>query len=177
MTLWRDHLPALSIEVQSDKGYKVNFYLVKDATVTPQRGRTVDIPVEEWFTLPAGQTHYRFPLQQGEGNKEMRFVAYLMSPAFPLKKDTTCKLKMTYTYGADDPYELKFLPLDSAEAGFKSVRVEWRSASERGLPIWRTYRFRISRPEKAGPIFSPSRKTMVRASLTSWTGVAPKLQV
>lgn len=133
MTLWRDHLPALSIEVQSDKGYKVNFYLVKDATVTPQRGRTVDIPVEEWFTLPAGQTHYRFPLQQGEGNKEMRFVAYLMSPAFPLKKDTTCKLKMTYTYGADDPYELKFLPLDSAEAGFKSVRVEWRSASERGI--------------------------------------------
>ncbi|HED4184974.1 TPA: protein phosphatase 2C domain-containing protein [Enterobacter mori] len=48
---------------------------------------------------------------------------------------------------------------------------------EGGLPIWRTYRFRISRPEKAGPIFSPSRKTMVRASLTSWTGVAPKLQV
>ena len=39
-------------------------------------------------------------------------------------------LKMTYTYGADDPFELKFIPLDSAEAGFKSIRVEWRSASE-----------------------------------------------
>jgi hypothetical protein len=37
---------------------------------------------------------------------------------------------MTYTYGADDPYELKFIPLDSAEAGFKSIRVEWRSVSE-----------------------------------------------
>lgn len=129
IALWRDHLPELSIRIVRD-GLFENFYLVKDATVTPQRGRTVNIPVEESFTLPAGQMHYSFPLQQGEGNKELHFVAYLKSPAFPLKKATVCKLKMTYTYGADDPYELKFIPLDSAEAGFKSIRVEWRSASE-----------------------------------------------
>ena len=129
IALWRDHLPELSIRIVRD-GHFENFYLVKDATVTPQRGRTVNIPVEESFTLPAGQTYYSFPLQQGEGNKELQFVAYLKSPAFPLKKATDCKLKMTYTYGADDPYELKFIPLDSAEAGFKSIRVEWRSASD-----------------------------------------------
>lgn len=129
IALWRDHLPELSIRIVRD-GLFENFYLVKDATVTPQRGRTVNIPVEESFTLPAGQMHYSFPLQQGEGNKELHFIAYLKSPAFPLKKATVCKLKMTYTYGADDPYELKFIPLDSAEAGFKSIRVEWRSASE-----------------------------------------------
>lgn len=129
IALWRDHLPELSIRIVRDWHFE-NFYLVKDATVTPQRGRTVNIPVEESFTLSAGQTHYSFPLQQGEGNKEMQFVAYLKSPAFPLKKATACKLKMTYTYGADVPYELKFIPLDSAEAGFKSIRVEWRSALE-----------------------------------------------
>ena len=129
IALWRDHLPELSIRIVRD-GHFENFYLVKDATVTPKRGRTVNIPVEESFTLPAGQTYYSFPLQQGEGNKELQFVAYLKSPAFPLKKATDCKLKMTYTYGADDPYELKFIPLDSAEAGFKSIRVEWRSASD-----------------------------------------------
>lgn len=129
IALWRDHLPELSIRIVRD-GHFENFYLVKDATVTPQRGRTVNIPVEESFTLPAGQTHYSFPLQQGDGNKELQFVAYLKSPAFPLKKTTACKLKMTYTYGADDPYELKFIPLDLAEAGFKSIWVEWRSASE-----------------------------------------------
>jgi len=129
IALWRDHLPELSIRIVRD-GHFENFYLVKDATVTPQRGRTVNIPVEESFTLPAGQTHYSFPLQQGEGNKELQFVAYLKSPAFPLKKATACKLKMTYTYGADDPYELKFIPFDLAGAGFKSIRVEWRSASE-----------------------------------------------
>jgi len=129
IALWRDHLPELSIRIVRD-GHFENFYLVRDATVTPQRGRTVNIPVEESFTLPAGQTHYSFPLQQGEGNKKLQFVTYLKSPAFPLKKATACKLKMTYTYGADDPYELKFIPKDSAEAGFKSIRVEWRSASE-----------------------------------------------
>ena len=129
ITLWRDHLPELSIRIVCD-GHFENFYLVKDATVTPQRGRTVNIPVKGSFTLPAGQTHYSFPLQQGEGNKELQFVAFLKSPAFPLKKATACNLRMTYTYGADDPYELKFIPLDSAEAGFKSIRVEWRSASE-----------------------------------------------
>ncbi|WP_462183037.1 hypothetical protein [Pseudoalteromonas maricaloris] len=129
IALWRDHLPELSIRIVRD-GIFENFYLVKDATITPQRGRTVNIPLEESFTLPAGQTHYSFPLQQGEGNKELHFVAYLKSPAFPLKKATVCKLMMTYTYGADEPYELKFIPLDSAEAGFKSIRVEWRSALE-----------------------------------------------
>ena len=129
ITLWRDHLPKLSIKIVRN-GYFKNFYLVKDATVTPQRGRTVNIPVEESFDLPPGQTHCIFPLQQGEGNKELQFVVYLKSPAFPLKKITTCKLEMTYTYGADDPYELKFFPLDSAEAGFKSIRAEWRSASD-----------------------------------------------
>jgi len=128
-SLWRDHLPELSIRIVRD-GHFENFYLVKDATVIPQRGRAVDIPVKEYFTLPGGQNHYSFPLQQGEGNKSLKFVAYLKSPAFPLKKDVKCKLKMTYTYGADDPYELKFIPLDSAEEGFKSIRVEWRSASE-----------------------------------------------
>ena len=129
IALWRDHLPELSIRIVRE-GLFENFYLVRDATVTPQRGKTVNIPVEETFTLPAGQTHYSFPLQQGEGDKEMQFVAYLKSSAFPLKKATVCKLEMTYTYGADDPYELRFIPLDSAEAGFKSIRVEWRSALE-----------------------------------------------
>ncbi len=129
IALWCDHLPELSVRIVRD-GHFENFYLVKDATVTSQSGRTVNIPLEELFTLPAGQTHYSFPLQQGKGNEELQFVAYLKSPALPLKKDTVCKLKMTYTYGADEPYELKFIPLDSAEAGFKSIRVEWRSVSE-----------------------------------------------
>lgn len=129
IALWRDHLPKLSIRIVRD-GHFENFYLVKDATVTAQRGKTVEIPVKESFILPAGQKQYKFPLLQGDGNKELQYVAFLQSAAFPLKQDTICRLKMTYTYGADDPYELKFVPMKKEFADFKSIRVQWRPAAE-----------------------------------------------
>jgi hypothetical protein len=129
IALWRDHLPELSIEIVREGCYE-NFYLVKDETVTPQLKKNVNIPIEKSFTLPKNQEYYRFPLQQGEGNRKLKFAAYLKSPAFPLKKDTVCKLQLTYTYGADDPYKLKFIPLDADFTEFKSIQVEWRSETE-----------------------------------------------
>ncbi|MBF0314288.1 MAG: DUF2357 domain-containing protein [Oligoflexia bacterium] len=129
IALWRDHLPELSIRIVVNGRYE-KFYLVKDSTVTPQIGRSVDIPVKEFFTLPPKQPHYKFPLLQGEGDHELQFVAYLKSSSFPLKEDTVCKLKMTYTYGADDPYELNFIPVNTSCADFRSIRVEWLSASD-----------------------------------------------
>ena len=128
IALWTDHLPDLSMEDIVRDGHYENFSLVKDATVTPKRGKPVDIQVEDMFILPAGRTDYSFHLRKG--NEKLKFVAYLKSSSFPLKKDTLCKLKMTYTYGINKPYELKFIPLDSAEAGFQYIRVEWRSVSE-----------------------------------------------
>lgn len=139
IALWRDHLPELSfrdipLQITDKFFWWADFNLVKDISVIPKRGMPIDIRIENHFTLPANtkdpQDHYRFGLILGKGKKELQYDAYLKSPAFPLKKDTACRLKMTYTYGADDPYDLKFIPLDSAEAGFKSIRVEWRSASD-----------------------------------------------
>ncbi|GAM10466.1 cold shock protein CspE [Geobacter sp. OR-1] len=139
IALWRDHLPELSfIDIPqqiTDKFFGwADFNLVKDVSVIPRRGKATDIPINKSFALPVNpkdpQDHYRFRLSLGKGNKELQYDAYLKSPAFPLKETTACKLKMTYTYGADDPYELKFIPFDSEKAGFKSIRVEWRSSSE-----------------------------------------------
>jgi len=138
IALWRDHLPELSFtdipqQITEKFFWWADFNLVKDVPVIPRRGRVTDIPIERTFTLPVNpkepQDHYRFGLSLGKGQKELNYIAFLKSPALPLKKATDCKLKMTYTYGADDPYELKFIPLDSAKAGFKSIRVEWRSVS------------------------------------------------
>ena len=138
IALWRDHLPELSFkdipqQISEKFFWWDDFNLVKDVSVVPRRGKPTDIPIKKQFILPVNsknpQNHYRFGLSIGKGKKELQFVAYLQSPAFPLKKDTACKLKMTYTYGADDPYELKFIPTDSKRAAFKSIRVEWRSAS------------------------------------------------
>lgn len=170
LVLWKDHLPNLAFDnipqqITRKFFWWGKFYLVKNKTLIPQRGKQISISVKEHFTLPAGSTDYRFPLLQGEGNNELEFVAYLKSPAFPLKEDVTCELKMTYTYGADDPYELTFIPLNLGKAGFKFVRVEWRSALEGGttnienlafpvFPVRRTWSDFQKFPKEDGSSFS-----------------------
>lgn len=125
--LWRDHIPELSIKVIKDGRYQP-FYLVKrDTTIRPMRGVAVPIPVAERFTLPAGKAHYQFPLFQGQEPDDLGYVARLESPSFPLAVDVTCRLTMTYTYGADDPYRLIFEPLNGS---FKPVRVKWQPKTD-----------------------------------------------
>jgi len=122
---WKDHLPNLSFKIPIE-GRWGQFDVVKDATVTPQKGKSFQIPIEEPFTLPAGKSHFSFQLLQGAGGQALKYMAYLKSPAFPLYSDTVCKLRMIYTYGEDDPYQLEFIPRNTDDAGFKSVHVEWR---------------------------------------------------
>lgn len=126
--LWRDHLPELSMKVIRE-GRLGQFKLVKDTTIAPKRGKTVDIPINEKFTLPAGQKFYQFDLDKGEGRKKIEYIAYLKSPAFPLKNDTECELEMKYTYGADDSYELIFKPVSKKNAEFTLVKAQWMEKS------------------------------------------------
>jgi hypothetical protein len=122
--LWRDHIPELSIKVIKNGRYQP-FYLVDRgrAPIRPLRGVPVEIPVSDHFTLPAGRAFYQFPLFQGQDPDDLGYVARLESPSFPLPADATCRLVMTYTYGADDPYRLVFEPLYNS---FKPVQVKWQ---------------------------------------------------
>ena len=125
--LWRDQIPELSIKVLKDGRYQ-SFYLVsRGTTVTPVRGLSIQIPVKECFTLPAGKRFYQFPLYQGDKANQLRFSARLDSPAFPLKKSTECELILTFRYGDDDPYTLRFVPLDKS---FPPVRAVWQRTVE-----------------------------------------------
>lgn len=127
ITLWRDQIPELSIKVMKDGRYQ-RFYLVsRGTTIKPIRGLSVQIPIEERFTLPAGRRFYQFPLYQGENAAELRFAARLDSPAFPLASNTECKLVLTFQYGADEPYTLMFAPLDKS---FPPVRATWQRTVE-----------------------------------------------
>lgn len=127
VALWRDHIPELSIKVIQDNRYQP-FYLVgKETTIRPVRGAAIAIPVSEQFTLPAGKSHYQFPLFQGSDANDLGFEARIDSPSFPLALDTVCRLRMTYTYGVDDPYRLVFEPLDGS---FTPVHVKWRPKSD-----------------------------------------------
>lgn len=128
--LWRDKIPELSIKVMKD-GRPHRFYLVsRGTTVKPVRGLSVQIPIKERFTLPAGRRFYQFPLFQGENAAELRFYARLDSPAFPLKSNTECELILTFKYGDDEPYTLMFVPLDNS---FLPVRATWQRKVEENV--------------------------------------------
>lgn len=122
--LWRDNIPELSVKIY-DKGRRQRVYLVNRETppIRPLRGVPVRIPVSESFDLPAGEAFYKFPLFQGEDRDDLGYEARLESPSFPLPTDTTCRLVLTYTYGADDPYRLIFAPLDKS---FAPVEAKWK---------------------------------------------------
>ena len=120
--LWRDHIPELSIKGFVDGLYR-RFYLVgKNTTVRPVRGKTVPLEISATFPLRAGKPFYSIPLYVGANADELGFSARLDSPEFPIKTDAVCKLSLTFEYGADEPYELIFTPLDKS---FPPVRTTW----------------------------------------------------
>ena len=128
--LWRDRLPQLSIRV-IEAGRPKRLFLVQDSTVRPKRGHAVNIPIEETFFLAPGRTHFEFPLLQGGDGHELRYEAFLTSPAFPLDEGVPVDLELTYSYGADMPYDLVFV---NKERGLR-VRAEWRPrGAGRGVP-------------------------------------------
>ena len=126
--LWKDHLPELAME---DRRNKTRFPLVTDTTIVPHKGEKVSIPISERFDLPKGVKEYRFKLYQG-GKEELQYEARLNSESFPLSERTRCRLQMTYTYGADEPYELIFIPDDRRiqGEGFKPAKVKWCRLSD-----------------------------------------------
>lgn len=124
--LWRDHIPELSAKFRV-QGRPQMFTLVgRETRIRPLRGVPVPIEIKNHFVLPSGAAVPEFPLSQGRDG-DLGYVARLESPSFPLPKVTPCRLVMTYTYGADDPYRLIFEPLDRS---FKPVQVKWRPKTE-----------------------------------------------
>jgi len=128
--LWRDRLPELSIEVRSG-GAVIELYLVSRESrlaVIPQRGAKTPIPLSQNVTLRAGKHEYRFPLVQDKGKFRLEYDAFLRSPVFPLTEETEWRLELTYKYGEDNPYELRFI---SPKNRFPPILTAWRPISER----------------------------------------------
>ena len=118
--LWHDHLPALAIKLMYGK-----FDLIKNARVEPRFEEKQNIPVLGTFTLPKKCKEYHFNLVQDENARKMQYEAVIKNPAFPLRNDVECNLVMTYQYGAEEPYELVFVPKDATTAGFSEAKVKW----------------------------------------------------
>lgn len=109
--LWQNAIPELMLKVVRGEALS-NVYLVNSETnVAPVPGKSVELPIKERFTLPAGKKYYRFRLYKGYKGEAIGYQMKLESKFFPLEKDVQCKLDMTYTYGADNPFRLEFRPI------------------------------------------------------------------
>ena len=126
--LWQDHLPKMSIEILDNGVYK-KINLVKDKVITPKRNAEVEILINEKILLAKDKSYFNFPLYLGEHAED--FEATLKSSAFPLLQQEECSLRMSYTYGAEQPYKLLFIRENGA-----SLRVEWKQKEEKeNIPI------------------------------------------
>ena len=125
--LWRNHIPELMTKVMLNGSYQSFYFVGKDVTVQPIRNKPIRIPVPQKFTLPKGKRAYRLPLLLGTNEEALEYEAKLTSKDFPYAEDVECRLNMTYTYGADDPYKLVFEPLDKT---YRQIKVIWQKAED-----------------------------------------------
>jgi len=126
--LWRDHLPRLAIEAYDQRNQRSMHVLVGNKTVDPIRSQRQEIPIEKQFVLPAGRPFYEFTLVQGEAQDKLNYVARLDSPQFKLAADTVCHLRLNYFYGANDPYQLVFEPVDKS---INPIKAKWQLKEKR----------------------------------------------
>lgn len=129
---WKEYLPSLSMEVPRNGLYEQLSLIGADSTghVFGEK-QTISLSRQEQFVLPKEQKELVFPLVSGsDGTRPMRFSARLSSPAFPLTQPVPTNLEIYYQYGAANPYELVFRPVDPSDAVFTELKAEWVSNKE-----------------------------------------------
>lgn len=121
---WKDHLPQLMTRLPIE-GIEQEFYFVdKRTSVKPERGVAVEIPISTPFTLPSGKEELRFTVYQGTESHRQEF-SLLLSLRKPLNTDCSCNLKLTYTYGDEKPYKLRFIPVNTDNKPFNYIDAQW----------------------------------------------------
>lgn len=125
LPLWRDNLPRLAIKTMD-----TSVDLVKSQKIIPIFGEVTEIFIDQTITLTKGKMKYRFQVVKDDSGSEVEYQAVVENSGFPLAKAVECKLKMQYTYGAEEPYELYFLPLSQSEISVRELRVRWSLETE-----------------------------------------------
>jgi hypothetical protein len=126
--LWKDYLPGLAIKLLFGK-----FDLIGDEglKIIPKIGKKEEISIKNTFTIVKNESNvYRFPLIKTGISQKVNIEAVL-KPQVKLKENVECKLRLTYTYGSEKPYELIFEPLDSNI--FSELKVKWEKKKEENL--------------------------------------------
>lgn len=132
--MWSEHLPVLQMTYLKN-GKRSGSNLTYGKTVLPIRGQRQRIEIPDVFILNKKVRTYHFRLSRGNSDTSsaLRYEACLNNVAFPLERNTECRLEMYYTYGEEHPFELYFVPVNSSE--FIRAKVEWRKIDESAFPV------------------------------------------
>lgn len=132
--MWSEHLPVLQMTYLKN-GKRSGSNLTYGKTVLPIRGQRQRIDIPDVFILNKKVRTYHFRLSRGNSDTSsaLRYEACLNNVAFPLERNTECRLEMYYTYGEEHPFELYFVPVNSSE--FIRAKVEWRKIDENAFPV------------------------------------------
>lgn len=132
--MWSEHLPVLQMTYLKN-GKRSGSNLTYGKTVLPIRGQRQRIDIPDLFILNKKVQTYHFRLSRGNSDtsSSLRYEACLNNAAFPLGRNTECRLEMYYTYGEEHPFELYFVPVNSSE--FIRAKVEWRKIDENAFPV------------------------------------------
>ena len=132
--MWSEHLPVLQMTYLKN-GKRSGSNLTYGKTVLPIRGQRQKIDIPDLFILNKNVQTYHFRLSRGNSDtsSSLRYEACLNNAAFPLGRNTECRLEMYYTYGEEHPFELYFVPVNSSE--FIRAKVEWRKIDENAFPV------------------------------------------
>lgn len=121
---WYEKLPKLSLEVIKNGMYD-NLILVDNKECENIIGKSFTYEVQETLTLIKGQKNYILPLNKSFlGDNNESFVAMADDKSFPLEEDINVKLQLTYSFGSDNSYLLKLIPI--GHASFKSIDIKWK---------------------------------------------------
>ncbi len=164
--IWFDYLPDLQMEAKVGSERKL-LYLVKNMKIRPKVNETCDIPIAWTFVLPAGKKFYHFPLVRGNARDKTFWEAYIEADeVLPVDQEISCRLKLTYTYGADgNPFHLVFIPLDRKD--LPEFEVQWKLKKD--IPLDRSAVPVPGFPAAKAPGFYDEYKTKLMESLAILT--------
>jgi hypothetical protein len=102
-----------------------NLVLVDNQECENIIGKKFRIVVKDKFTLSKGNKNYILPLNKSFiGAENDSFVAKAEDPSFPLAKDVQVRLIIEYSFGAENSYLLKLIPVLKT-APFEEIIVKW----------------------------------------------------
>lgn len=121
---WYEKLPKLSLEIIKD-GMFDNLILVDNQECENIIGKSFRIIVNDILTLSKGNKNYILPLNKSFiGEQNDFFVAKAEDPSFPLSEDIDVRLIIEYSFGTENSYLLKLIPL-SKPSPFEEIIVKW----------------------------------------------------